>query len=111
MSLERTASRGRGTEAVGVAAIMVLAFVIRLPTLGQPLVERHDWRQTQTAFTALIYAESGIDLLHPKVPVLGPPFEVPHEFPLYQAFASIPISLGVAPDLALRLVCLLSFVA
>ena len=35
------------------------------------------FRQTQTAYTARIYHEQGIDLLHPKLPVLGEPFEVP----------------------------------
>lgn len=84
--------------------VFALAIIIRLPTLGQPLVEKHDWRQTQTAYAALIFAESGIDLLHPKVPVLGPPFDLPFEFPLYQAAASIPMMAGVPPDLALRVV-------
>jgi len=69
-------------ERWAVAAILVLVVLTRLPTLGQPLVERHDWRQTQTAYTALIYSQSGVDLLHPQVPVLGPPYDLPFEFPL-----------------------------
>src|SRR5437762_116737 len=53
---------------------MVLALVPRLPTLAQPLLEAHGFRQTWTAYTALIYHEQGIDLLHPEMPIFGPRF-------------------------------------
>ena len=59
------------------AVLLVFTVLIHLPTFDQPLVERHNFRQTQTAFTARIYHEQGIDLFHPKLPVLGPPWEVP----------------------------------
>ncbi|HUG64667.1 MAG TPA: glycosyltransferase family 39 protein, partial [Gaiellaceae bacterium] len=62
----------------------------------------HAFRQTQTAYTARIYHEQGIDLLHPKLPVLGEPFEVPFEFPLFQAAASIVMDAGVDDDRAMR---------
>lgn len=104
-------SSGSLRERWAVVAILGLVVLTRLPTLSQPLVEKHDWRQTQTAYTALIYSQSGIDLLHPQVPVLGPPFDLPFEFPLYQAIASIPMTAGVDPDLALRVVCLITFLA
>jgi Dolichyl-phosphate-mannose-protein mannosyltransferase len=110
-NLRPTAFRGALGERSLVLAIVLLVVLTRLPSLGQPLVEKHDWRQTQTAYAALIYSESGIDMLHPKVPVLGPPFDMPYEFPIYQAMASIPMSAGVPPDLALRLVCLATFIA
>ena len=70
------------------AVLLVFTVLIHLPTFDQPLVERHNFRQTQTAFTARIYHEEGIDLFDPKLPVLGPPWEVPFEFPLFQAAAS-----------------------
>ena len=94
------------------APVLILAVVVlvHLPTLGAPLLDRHDFRQTQTAFTARIYHEDGIDLLHPKLPVLGPPWEVPFEFPLFQAAAALVIDAGVAEDLALRATGLASFV-
>lgn len=81
-----------------------------LPSLGQPLLEYHSFRQTQTAWTALIFHEQGIDLLQPKIPVFGPPWVVPFEFPLFQAAASLVMSIGVAPDLAMRLTGLATFV-
>ena len=71
------------------AVLLIAAFVVHLPTLGAPLVDRHPFRQTQTAFTARIFHEEGIDLLHPKLPVLGAPWEVPFEFPAFQAVAAV----------------------
>ena len=80
------------------------------PGLGEPLLERHGFRQAQTAFTARIFHERGIDLLHPKVPVLGNPFELPFEFPLFQAGASLVMDAGVEDDTAMRLTALGCFV-
>lgn len=78
------------------------ALAIHLPTLSQPLLEVHPFRQTHTAWTALLYHEQGIDLLHPMVPVVGPPFLQPWEFPLFEALASLVMDAGVAPDTAMR---------
>ena len=57
-----------------------------------------------------MFHEDGIDLLHPKLPVFGEPFEAPFEFPLFQALATVPMAAGVAEDTALRLTCLACFV-
>ncbi len=91
------------------AVVLVLVVVIHLPTLAQPLLERHNFRQTQTAYTARIFHEEGIDLLHSKMPVLGPPWEVPFEFPLYQAAAAMVMDVGVPEDVAMRVTGLASF--
>ena len=99
------------TPPVLAALAIGLAAVLRLPTLAQPLVEAHPWRQTQTAFTAAIYAKEGIDLLNPQVPVLGPPFTMHLEFPLYQAVAAVLIDAGVQTEVALRGLALVSFLA
>src|SRR3990172_12922435 len=90
-------------EALTVVGALAIAVAVRAPTLDQPLLEAHSFRQTQTAYTALVFHEQGIDLLHPKMPVLGAPFEVPFEFPLFQAGASLVMDAGVRPDVALRL--------
>jgi hypothetical protein len=89
-------------DRVAAAVVIGLAVVSRLPTLGSALLESHPWRQTQTAFTATIYAEQGIDLLAPRVPVLGPPFVLTLEFPLYQAVAALLIRAGLQVEVALR---------
>lgn len=99
---------GVGGEAIALAALLAVALVARLPTMGQPLLEKHDWRQTQTAYTALLYRDNGVDLLHPKLPVLGEPFEVPFEFPLFQAIAA-PVMRILPPDTALRYTGLVIF--
>ena len=89
--------------------MLLLALVMHLPTLSAPLVDRHPFRQTQTAFTARIFHEDGIDLLHPKLPILGAPWEVPFEFPAYQAVAAVVMDVGVPEDTALRSTGLASF--
>ena len=89
--------------------MLLFVLVMHLPTLGAPLVDRHPFRQTQTAFTARIFHEDGIDLLHPKLPILGAPWEVPFEFPAFQAVASLVMDVGVPEDTALRATGLASF--
>lgn len=96
-------------ERLALAALLLLALAVRLPTLAQPLIEAHAFRQTQTAYTAVLYARDGIDLLHPRVPVLGPPYDLAFEFPLFQAVAAIPISLDLPADPVLRGTSLLFF--
>jgi hypothetical protein len=92
------------------ALLLLAAFVIHLPTVTAPVLDRHPFRQTQTAFTARVFHEEGIDLLHPKLPILGPPWEVPFEFPLFQAAAAVVMDVGVPEDTALRLTGLASFI-
>jgi 4-amino-4-deoxy-L-arabinose transferase-like glycosyltransferase len=94
--------------AIGLGLIG-LAFVIHIPTLSQPLLETQSFRQTTTAYPALLFYEGGIDLFHPQLPVFGPPFFLPIEFPLFQAAASLVMHLGVAPDVAVRLTALVCF--
>lgn len=98
-------------EAVLVACILGAFVAYVAPTLDRPLLEKHAWRQTQTAYSARIFHEQGIDLLHPKLPVFGDPFEVPFEFPLLQAAASLLMDAGIEDDLAMRLTGLACFLA
>lgn len=94
---------------IALLGLLVVAGAVRYPTLRQPLVEAHAFRQTQTAFASRIFHRSGIDLLRPQVPVLGEPWSVPFEFPLFQALATIPMNLGVETDTAMRLTSLTFF--
>ena len=97
-------------EIGAVVAVLAALVAYVAPTLGAPLLERHAFRQTQTAWTARVFHEEGIDLLHPKLPVFGDPFEAPFEFPLFQALATLPMDMGLAEDTALRTTCLACFV-
>ncbi len=103
--------RARLAEAVVVLGVLGAVVVYVAPTLGLPLLEKHAFRQTQTAYTARVFYEEGIDLLHPKLPVLGEPFEAPYEFPLFQAAASVTMDLGIKEDAALRVTSLACFLA
>jgi hypothetical protein len=103
-----TTSSWEATLVAGIAAATVIS---RIPTLDHTLLEVHAFRQTQTAYTALVFNTDGIDLFNPGPPVLGPPFEVPLEFPLFQALAVIPLKLQLPPDTALRMTGLACFLA
>jgi Dolichyl-phosphate-mannose-protein mannosyltransferase len=97
-------------EVSAVVAVLAALTVYLAPTMDAPLLEKHAFRQTQTAWTAREFREGGLDLLHPKIPVFGEPFEAPFEFPLYQALATLPMELGMREDTALRLTCFVCFV-
>ncbi len=105
----RPAWASAGDRGLTAFLLIVASIIVRLPTLAQPLTEAHAFRQTQTAYTAVLFARDGIDLLHPKLPVLGPPWEVPFEFPLFQAVASVPMTMGVPAEIALRGTSLIAF--
>lgn len=95
----------------GALALVTLsvAGILKAPTLNQTLTENFAWRQTQTAWTARIYHEQGIDLFHPEVPVHGPPWDFGFEFPLFQAFGAVLMDLGIPADLAMRTLGLVTF--
>jgi hypothetical protein len=94
-----------------VLGLLAIGLLIRLPHLSQPFTALSSFRQTETAYPALIYHEQGINLLNPQLPVFGKPWQAPFEFPLFQAMAAIVMNLGVATDLALRASGLLCFMA
>lgn len=48
-----------------------------------------NWRSSQTLLTSFWFQKEGINLLHPQLPVYGPPWEIPFEFPLYQAISTM----------------------
>jgi Dolichyl-phosphate-mannose-protein mannosyltransferase len=94
-----------------VLGLLAIGLLMRLPHLSQPLTAISSFRQTETAYPALIYHEQGINLLSPQLPVSGSPWQVPFEFPLFQAMAAVVMNLGVAADLALRASGLICFMA
>ena len=90
--------------------ISTIIFISRWSTLIQPLVERHDFRQTQTAFTTLTMANGAGGLFSSKLPIFGSPWELPFEFPLFQYIASIIYRLfDTNIDFANRLTSLIFF--
>ena len=69
--------------------VFVLLAHFALATLGwqRSLLTRHEFRQTQTALTTYFLQQDGLRLDYPT-PVLGKPWSVPMEFPLYEGLVA-----------------------
>lgn len=107
MALAKLPARARRPACL--AAMGCLIAVPRLVALGQPLLDWHSFRQTQTALTAFWFARDGVTLPGYPLPVLGRPWTAPFEFPLFQMLAAGVHRLGVPLDPACRGVALLAF--
>jgi hypothetical protein len=85
---------------------------LRFYRLDAPLVGRHEFRQTQTAFTARYFLRDGISLMHTPLPIFGRTQDVPFEMPLFQACAVGLIKCtGISVDFGCRLTHLMFFLA
>jgi hypothetical protein len=69
-------------------ALMLLSMPFRLMNLQDPLTGEHEFRQTQTALSVREMRAHGISWLHPKLPLFGPPWECPMEYPVFQIAAA-----------------------
>ena len=67
---------------------IVFALFFWIITLNQPLIDKHEFRQTQTALTVLFNPNLIFNFLNYKTPVLGFPWQIPFEFPLFQILVS-----------------------
>ena len=94
---------------LGYLVTGVLAVVLRWPTMNFPLSEAHAFRQFQTTLMIREYMEGGILQLSP-LPLFGPPWQVPMEFPLFQWIAALGgTAVGASPQIAGRLTALVFF--
>lgn len=74
-----------------------------------PIGENHGFRQSQTAIAAYYQVQDGFSLDY-ATPVLGAPWSIPMEFPLYQWVVAATVrSTGMDLDQAGRLVALVFF--
>jgi len=81
-------SANRAITAVCYAGLALLyAYLVSLG-FGPYVTDDHAFRQTQTALTSQ-NLNGWQDLFHYETPVLGPPWTVPFEFPLFQAGAKL----------------------
>ncbi len=70
------------------------------------------WRSSHTLWTSYWFQKEGIQLFHYQTPLFGYPWEVPFEFPLYQALSAIFANLsGLDITLASRLTAVIIFYA
>lgn len=79
-----------------VAVLICVQLAILLAWLDAPLLDSHAFRQTQTVLSAYWLFEP-FDLFAYITPVLGAPWSIPFEFPLYQLFVAVLAKL--VPDL------------
>jgi hypothetical protein len=88
---------------------LVLGTIVHLPGTAAGPYGFYGFRQSQTAMLIREFMRGGVDLRSP-LPVLGPPFFVPMEFPLFQAVAaSVSRITGLPPAQAGSLVSLALF--
>lgn len=70
-----------------VAPILLL-FIVNVINIANPILERHSFRQTQTAISAYYMMHDGFSLRY-WTPVLGSGYSIPFEFPIYQYICSV----------------------
>ena len=75
---------------IGIAFCLLSLILIFFSKSGQPLIDQYSFRQTQTALTAYwFHWRSPIQsVFYSETPIFGFPWQVPFEFPLYQALVS-----------------------
>jgi hypothetical protein len=64
-----------------------MSLCVRFIHIDNPIIERHGFRQTQTAITVQTWINEGINIFKYQTPVLGEPWTLPFEFPLFQLCA------------------------
>jgi len=69
---------------IPIAISVIFSLLFWLTSIDQPLIDHHDFRQTQTALSSFYIGGSVRDLISYETPVLGYPWSIPFEFPLYQ---------------------------
>lgn len=101
-------------ERAGLALFLAAAaafLAVGLFNVGQPLLEQHGFRQTQSALTAYWLRANGFAFAY-ETPVVGAPWSIPFEFPLYQALvAALSALTGWGIDPVGRVVNLLASLA
>ncbi len=92
------------------ALLLLIAAAIRIPRLDDSIAEMFSFRQTQTAFVIRSMSENGYNPFGAQTPVLGEPWMVPFEFPLFQLIAAMFADLfNVDPGYAGRLTSTIFF--
>jgi hypothetical protein len=104
------ATRRRLTR-LAVVALVLVSVAPRVVNLGEPLLEGNRFRQTQTAMTVWSMVEAGISPMAYPTPIVGPPWRIPFEFPLFQMTAALVARSGMGLDVACRVAAILWFYA
>ncbi|MFT3929006.1 MAG: hypothetical protein QM709_01810 [Spongiibacteraceae bacterium] len=82
-----------------VLGTLIFSSYVAIRYINQPLVDVHAFRQTQTALTSFWMIKEGFKLNY-LTPVIGYPWSIPFEFPIYQfliAFIAKMTGLSIEP--------------
>jgi hypothetical protein len=99
------------TRLASTVLVLTIAFAawFSWSPLADPLTARHAFRQAQTAISSWEMARQGLKFAYPT-PVLGAPWAIPMEFPLYQWVVTILFKATHLPlEAAGRLVSLICY--
>ncbi len=99
------------TPSFFVRALFILSLlaisIINLSNVNRPVLDRHKFRQTQTAITSYYIRKDGFKLDY-ETPVIGKAWSVPFEFPIYQgAVAKFSSTLNLPLDKAGKIISLI----
>ena len=86
--------------------LVAASVVVRLWVMPEFI---HGFRQTQTAESVYWMVHGTGSLYNYETPILGPPWQVPMEFPTHQAFAAVLVRLGLGAGPACRYTSLAFF--
>jgi hypothetical protein len=101
----------REDTAILILFLAGLLASVAVATIGwsHAISDSYGWRQTQTALSAYFMLHGGPWLAY-ETPLLGPPWRIPHEIPIYQALVVTLVSAtGLKLEAAGRAVSLVLF--
>jgi 4-amino-4-deoxy-L-arabinose transferase-like glycosyltransferase len=75
---------------------VVYLAALTLGNLSNPILDEYGFRQTQTAITSYYFIQDGYKLAY-ETPVVGYPWSIPFEFPIYQALVSFSVKVFSIP--------------
>ena len=65
------------------------ALIFWVSTINQPIIDLHAFRQAQTAISARYLGIDGSNVFNYHTPVLGYPWHLPFEFPIFQILTKL----------------------
>jgi hypothetical protein len=93
---------------VAFAIILVHAFYCWSVGWNQPIVDAHEFRQSQTAISCYYMRLNGLSVVY-ETPVMGPPWKIPFEFPFCHWAVALLSKTGIQLESAGRAISMLSF--
>lgn len=98
-------------EQLTLTSLLVAAILVRFRNLETPISGSYTFRNTQTAWGIRSVANGALSPFSIETPVLGPPWKIPFEFPLYQMIAGLLSRVtGYSTELSGRLTSLTFFI-